>query len=439
VDAARRVTRPATAIVAAAMLVGLVAVLAPSPIVRPTAALGVLANPDTLSTRHDRLATVAAPGVLANDVTLLGTTAVLVSPTTNGTVSLAADGGYTYSPAAGFVGTDIFTYRDSGLLTNTVSVTITVTNATPVAAADSYSANAGVTRTISAPGVLNNDSDADGDALSAQLASGPSHGTLALAANGGFSYLATSGYNGSDSFTYRATDGIAFSSIAVVSLNVSSSGSPTPTPTPTPAPTPTPTPAPTPIPITTAIPTAIPTSIPIATAIPSLIPIATATPRPSPTSTPAPGSSTTPAPTAAPGSTGNTTTGNPSPSAASSAAASGPGERPSGPTDGGGSPTPLPGSVGSNAGGPTGASESPDTGLTVAAGKAAPFGLADVGLVAFAGLDWAVPALTLTVPGLLLMLAVLAQLSTGVLWLPIVRRWLGGFGVGRRRRPRNNG
>jgi hypothetical protein len=59
--------------------------------------------------------------------------------------------------------------------------------------------------------------------------------------------------------------------------------------------------------------------------------------------------------------------------------------------------------------------------------------------VAFAGLDWAVPALTLTVPGLLLMLAVLAQLSTGVLWLPIVRRWLGGFGVGRRRRPRNNG
>ena len=334
------------------MLVGLVAVLAPSPIVRPTAALGVLANPDTLSTRHDRLATVAAPGVLANDVTILGTTAVLVSPTTNGTVSLAADGGYTYSPAAGFVGTDIFTYRDSGLLTNTVSVTITVTNAAPLAAADSYSANAGVTRTISAPGVLNNDTDADGDALSAQLASGPSHGTLALAANGGFSYLATSGYNGSDSFTYRATDGIAFSSIAVVSLNVSSSGSPTPTPTPTPAPTPTPTPAPTPIPTTTAIPTAIPTSIPIATAIPSLIPIATAipslipiataTPRPSPTSTPAPGSSTTPAPTAAPGSTGNTTTGNPSPSASSSAAASASGERPSGPTDGGGSPTSLP-------------------------------------------------------------------------------------------------
>jgi hypothetical protein len=56
--------------------------------------------------------------------------------------------------------------------------------------------------------------------------------------------------------------------------------------------------------------------------------------------------------------------------------------------------------------------------------------------VAFDGLDWAVPTLTVTVSGLLLMLAVLAQLSTGALWLPVVKRWLGGFGVGRRRRRR---
>jgi hypothetical protein len=56
--------------------------------------------------------------------------------------------------------------------------------------------------------------------------------------------------------------------------------------------------------------------------------------------------------------------------------------------------------------------------------------------VTFDGLEWAVPTLSLTVPGLLLMLAVLAQLSTGALWLPVVRRWLGGFGLGRRRRRR---
>jgi hypothetical protein len=37
-----------------------------------------------------------------------------------------------------------------------------------------------------------------------------------------------------------------------------------------------------------------------------------------------------------------------------------------------------------------------------------------------------------------LMLAVLAQLSVGALWLPVVRRWLGSFGVGRRRRRRDD-
>jgi hypothetical protein len=63
-----------------------------------------------------------------------------------------------------------------------------------------------------------------------------------------------------------------------------------------------------------------------------------------------------------------------------------------------------------------------------------PFGVADIGLITLDGLDWAVPTLTVTVSGLLLMLAVLAQLSTGALWLPVVRRWLGGFGLGRRRR-----
>ena len=52
----------------------------------------------------------------------------------------------------------------------------------------------------------------------------------------------------------------------------------------------------------------------------------------------------------------------------------------------------------------------------------------------FDSIDWAVPALTLSVPGLLLMLAVLAQLTASAIWLPMVRRWLGAFGVGRLRR-----
>jgi hypothetical protein len=48
--------------------------------------------------------------------------------------------------------------------------------------------------------------------------------------------------------------------------------------------------------------------------------------------------------------------------------------------------------------------------------------------------SWAVPALVLTVPGLLVLLTVLAQTLAGLLWLPVARRWLGAFGLRRRTR-----
>jgi len=94
----------------------------------------------------------------------------------------------------------------------------------------------------------------------------------------------------------------------------------------------------------------------------------------------------------------------------------------------------VPATIGSSGGGSGGGPQRPDgSGITVGDGDGAPFDLVSGGLGTFDNLDWAVPALALTVPGLLLM-AVLAQLSVGALWLPVVRRWLGSFGVGRRRR-----
>ena len=50
-----------------------------------------------------------------------------------------------------------------------------------------------------------------------------------------------------------------------------------------------------------------------------------------------------------------------------------------------------------------------------------------------AGVEWAVPAFALGVPGLLLMIAVGAQALVGAAWLPFIRRWLGGVGIRRRR------
>jgi hypothetical protein len=52
--------------------------------------------------------------------------------------------------------------------------------------------------------------------------------------------------------------------------------------------------------------------------------------------------------------------------------------------------------------------------------------------ITFDGFEWAVPVLVLTVPGLLIVIAVLVQSLIGLAWLPVTRRWLGND---RRRRP----
>ena len=59
--------------------------------------------------------------------------------------------------------------------------------------------------------------------------------------------------------------------------------------------------------------------------------------------------------------------------------------------------------------------------------------LAEVGVIGIDSMvDWAVPSLVLAVPGILIVLVVSAQVLGGVLWVPVVRRWLGGIGIRRR-------
>ncbi len=91
----------------------------------------------------------------------------------------------------------------------------------PSANADSYSVTGGATLSIAGPGVLANDSDPQGFALTATVATGPAHGTLALNSNGSFTYTPTSGYLGPDSFTYTAGDGYASSNPATGSITIS--------------------------------------------------------------------------------------------------------------------------------------------------------------------------------------------------------------------------
>ena len=73
---------------------------------------------------------------------------------------------------------------------------LNVTNAAPVANYDSYTTPRNTALVVPAAGVLGNDTDADGDALAAVLVSGPAHGTLALAGNGGFTYTPEANFVG---------------------------------------------------------------------------------------------------------------------------------------------------------------------------------------------------------------------------------------------------
>ncbi len=74
--------------------------------------------------------------------------------------------------------------------------------------------------TISAPGVLGNDSDGDGDPITALIASQPSHGTVNLNADGSLTYTPQGNFSGTDSFTYRADDKTAQSAPALVTIEV---------------------------------------------------------------------------------------------------------------------------------------------------------------------------------------------------------------------------
>ena len=70
-------------------------------------------------------------------------------------------------------------------------------------------------------GVLVNDSDADGDPLTASLVSGPINAaSFTLNADGSFDYTSNPGFHGTDTFTYRANDGVADSAPATVSITV---------------------------------------------------------------------------------------------------------------------------------------------------------------------------------------------------------------------------
>jgi hypothetical protein len=181
-----------------------------------------VANDDHYVTSEN---TPISDNVLANDTdpNNLQLSAVLLSPAANGSVTLNADGSFVYTPNTGFFGVDSFIYRahdTASAVSNVAAVTINVTPTPPVAVNDSYTATENTPLTVSAPGVLANDTGANLP-LTAVLVSGPTHGTLTLSSDGSFTYTPSFGFFGTDSFTYQATDTDALvSNVATVTITV---------------------------------------------------------------------------------------------------------------------------------------------------------------------------------------------------------------------------
>jgi hypothetical protein len=96
----------------------------------------------------------------------------------------------------------------------------------PVACGDAFEVEQGSILNIDAPGVLENDSDPGGEPLASTLISGPKHGTLALKSDGSFAYSPDSGFDGTDSFSYKASNGTQSSNEATVTITVSKIKSP---------------------------------------------------------------------------------------------------------------------------------------------------------------------------------------------------------------------
>ncbi|MBF4601095.1 tandem-95 repeat protein [Frigoribacterium sp. VKM Ac-1396] len=159
--------------------------------------------------------TVATPGVLGNDVGT-GLTVTAVTPASHGTVTVAPDGTFDYTPAPGFSGDDIVVYtvtdRDGG--TDTATVTVTVA---PRAIDDLYTTPAATTLTVPAPGLLVNDL---GTGLTLTSVGTPSHGTIVTQPNGSAVYTPDAGFSGTDRVEYTATDASGRSTKAVATIVV---------------------------------------------------------------------------------------------------------------------------------------------------------------------------------------------------------------------------
>ncbi len=185
------------------------------------AATGVLNN-DTVNT-----ATIVSYGTPnGNEQTTIGNP-TLTSGGGSVTMNANGDGGFTYTPLAGFTGPDTFKYtltNARGSSTATVTITVTAPN-TPPTITDSKPAGVTMSEDGSpTPFSLTlHATDVDGDTLTWSISSPASHGTATASGTGtskAIGYTPTANYNSSDSFTVQVSDGHGGTDTIVVNVTI---------------------------------------------------------------------------------------------------------------------------------------------------------------------------------------------------------------------------
>jgi hypothetical protein len=185
--------------------------------------LAPVAVADTADVEENGQVTVS---VLANDTDPEGD-ALTVGSTTQGAYGSVTHNGssVTYTPDAGYIGGDSFSYSIGdgygGTASATVSITVTAQNRLPLAVADDVTISSGDTVVID---VLANDSDPDGDTVSIVSVSGANKGTVSWQpGQATITYTHNPKRKGSDSFSYTIGDGRGGSASATVSITLGSS------------------------------------------------------------------------------------------------------------------------------------------------------------------------------------------------------------------------
>ncbi|MCB0961069.1 MAG: cadherin-like domain-containing protein [Acidimicrobiales bacterium] len=181
------------------------------------------AGDDTITTKLNTGAIVTDPtkGLFAND-TGTGITFDSVTPAVGGKLQILNDGGWVFNPNVGYFGTSTVQYtikdRFGRKAVGTITIIVTADGDPPPKAFDDLVSTAFETPlAVPAPGVLTNDA---GTALTVTAHTNPAHGTVAIAADGSYTYTPAAGYAGGDTFTYTVTDSSSRTATATVRITV---------------------------------------------------------------------------------------------------------------------------------------------------------------------------------------------------------------------------